>query len=222
MPMRGLSRTTLREQVLKQLRDAILSGELPVGAHLNEVELASRLTVSRGTVREALRTLEQAGLAESADRGRLIVRRLSKRDVRELYQVRSFLECGAALAVAHDTNRNSLVKQLTKALPPATTRDFESALRADLAFHQKLCDLADNALLVHQWSSLEHQIRVVTCAGAATDDGVVPDIMLRANHLPLVEALGQQDELAIIHVFNAHMDGAAAYWTNRIPEPATH
>ena len=48
----------LWQSVLHQLRVAIVTGALPPGTHLVEVELATRLAVSRGPVREALARLE--------------------------------------------------------------------------------------------------------------------------------------------------------------------
>jgi DNA-binding GntR family transcriptional regulator len=54
-PLNSLDRTTLRERALEALRSAITSGRYRPGDHLGEVDLATHLGVSRGTVREALR-----------------------------------------------------------------------------------------------------------------------------------------------------------------------
>ena len=63
-PLSNLDRSTLRERALEALRSAITSGQYRPGDHLGEVELASHLGVSRGTVREALRSLSLTGLLE--------------------------------------------------------------------------------------------------------------------------------------------------------------
>jgi len=58
------------ERVSEQLKEAIVDGRLKSGDRLPpETELAARLKVSRQTVREALRTLEHAGLVETPKRG---------------------------------------------------------------------------------------------------------------------------------------------------------
>ena len=57
-PLTSLDRSTLRERALEALRAAITSGEYRPGSHLGEEELARRLGVSRGTVREALSELD--------------------------------------------------------------------------------------------------------------------------------------------------------------------
>src|SRR3712207_9335000 len=67
----SLDRSTLRERALEALRSAILSGRYRPGDHLGEVELATHLGVSRGTVREALRHLQQEGLVTRSEERRV-------------------------------------------------------------------------------------------------------------------------------------------------------
>ncbi len=47
--------TPLRDEVLATLRQALISGGFEAGERIREVELAAKLGVSRGTLREALR-----------------------------------------------------------------------------------------------------------------------------------------------------------------------
>ena len=53
----------LRDVVFNTLREAILKGELKPGERLMELQLAAKLGVSRTPIREAIRMLEQEGLA---------------------------------------------------------------------------------------------------------------------------------------------------------------
>jgi len=91
-PLPSLDRSTLRERALRSLRAAITSGRYRPGDHLGEVELASHLGVSRGTVREALRHLQQEGLVTAGNRGMLRVNSVTPREIRELFRVRAALE----------------------------------------------------------------------------------------------------------------------------------
>jgi DNA-binding GntR family transcriptional regulator len=91
-PLTSLDRSTLRERALEALRTAISSGQYRPGDHLGEEELARRLGVSRGTVREALRHLQQDGLVTAGARGMLRVHSLSPVEIRDLFQVRGALE----------------------------------------------------------------------------------------------------------------------------------
>ena len=59
---------TLTTAVASYIKDAIVRGELAPGARLPEVALAAQLETSRGTVREALRTLADGGLIDIVPR----------------------------------------------------------------------------------------------------------------------------------------------------------
>ena len=61
------------EAVYEDLRRAVLSGEIPPGTRLYEVELAERMQVSRTPVRESLRRLESDGFAQRVHGGGLVV-----------------------------------------------------------------------------------------------------------------------------------------------------
>ena len=94
--MVGLQRNTLRMQAIEALRRAITTGELAPGSHVSEIEMSTRLQISRGTLREAMRTLQLEGLLTEGSRGRLLVRRMDDEELRDLFRVRAALE---ALAV---------------------------------------------------------------------------------------------------------------------------
>lgn len=74
------------------MRDAILSGHLAAGSSLNERELAEKIGVSRTPVREALRRLEQQGMARSRHNAASTVVAWTKHDIHEVFQIRATLE----------------------------------------------------------------------------------------------------------------------------------
>lgn len=78
------------------LRDALRTGVLKPGDRIMEVPLAKQLDVSRTPVREAIRRLESEGLLEHESRAGLVVARLDRRAVSELYEMREVLEGTAA------------------------------------------------------------------------------------------------------------------------------
>src|SRR3954449_11409774 len=140
-PLTSLDRSTLRERALEALRAAILSGRYRPGDHLGEVELAGSLGVSRGTVREALRHLQQEGLVTAGNRGMLRVNSLTSAEVRELFRVRSALEGLAVSEIMTSSDRDSAVSTLRATLNKLADADLDFAGRveADLGFHLKLC-----------------------------------------------------------------------------------
>ena len=95
---------TLPLQIAEQLGQSITEGSFLPGARLRETELAAAFGVSRATVREALRLLEQRGLVTILPQRGAHVTRLSAQELNDLYEVRaSLLTTGSGLAAAHCT-----------------------------------------------------------------------------------------------------------------------
>ncbi|QHC68039.1 GntR family transcriptional regulator [Rathayibacter sp. VKM Ac-2759] len=88
--------TLLADQVYATLQAAIFSGELPAGARLRIRDLAEQVGTSVMPVREAIRRLEEAGLAESEAHKGAVVKGLSLEELLHVYGARRALEIEAA------------------------------------------------------------------------------------------------------------------------------
>src|ERR1019366_4409974 len=75
-----------------EIEQLILQGELAIGQHVNESELATRFGTSRGPIREALRALEESGLVHSLKNRGVFVREISIAEADEIYDVREALD----------------------------------------------------------------------------------------------------------------------------------
>ncbi len=91
-----LQRDTLPMQVVNKLMDWIMDGKLKMGEKLNTEELARQLGVSRMPIREALKSLEKMGLAESIPYVGVKLVSLEQEDVLQIYLMRQLLEPLAA------------------------------------------------------------------------------------------------------------------------------
>ena len=91
-----LQRDTLPMQVLNKLMDWIMDGKLKMGEKLNTEEIARQLGVSRMPIREALKSLEKMGLAESIPYVGVKLVSLEQEDVLQIYLMRQLLEPLAA------------------------------------------------------------------------------------------------------------------------------
>lgn len=215
----GLSKTNLREQALAALRNAVTSGEIEPGTHLVETELSAALSISRGTLREALRQLEQEGLVEAAERGRLRVRTLTPAEIIDLFAVRSALEGLAAAALAQRPDRGHLISQLQAALDAlaAATGSIKDMVEIDLAFHRTMCQLTGNSALLHSWEGIAGSIRMsIMFAGPdrATANMSVP------RHQMLIDAIADGDPAHARIAVEEHMRGAAITLTGDLDAPA--
>ncbi len=202
----GLARTNLREQAVAALRTAVTTGELPPGKHLVETELSETLGISRGTLREALRQLQQEGLVTADDRGRLHVRSLDAGEISDIFEVRAALEALAAERLASRADRSAAVGKLNTAvnrMEESSKEGLRASIEADLDFHRMLVGLAGNSALVHQWGSLEGSIRMsIMFSGLERAVGN----MTPNRHQEIVEAIRSGDAGVARRVTIEHMD----------------
>ena len=204
----GLSKTSLREQALDQLRNAVTSGELAPGTRLIETELSGALGISRGTLREALRQLQQEGLVEAGERGRLTVRTLSDAEILDMFAVRSALEGLAAAIVAGLPDRPALVPRLQAALDAleAARGSINHMVEVDLQFHRLLCELTGNTTLVRTWEALAGSIRM-SIMFAGTDKAITN--MSVPRHQQVIDAIATGDPAVARDAVDQHMREAA-------------
>lgn len=205
----GLQKKSLREQALSALRAAITSGELEPGRHLVETELSEMLQISRGTLREALRQLEQEGLLSAGPRGRLSVRHLDAKEIRDIYSVRAALESLAARTLCELPDREHILSSLraaVDAMTAATKGTLEERVECDLEFHRTLCRLTGNETLLHSWESLEGSIRM-SIMFAGQEKGVKN--MRVDRHHEIVAAIETGDAALARKTIREHMDSAA-------------
>jgi DNA-binding GntR family transcriptional regulator len=204
-----LEKTSLREQALSALRRAITTGQLPPGTHLVETELSEALQISRGTLREAMRQLQQEGLISAGARGRLSVRHLDTKEIRDIFDVRAALESLAARELASRPDRSADVAALRHAVDEMgkwAASNLEDRIEADLRFHRTMCQLSGNETLLHQWSSLEGSIRMsIMFAGV---DRAIKNMDAKRHH-DIVDAIESGDTDRAAAAVIEHMAGAA-------------
>ncbi len=204
-----LEKTSLREQALTALRRAITTGQLPPGTHLVETELSEALQISRGTLREAMRQLQQEGLISAGARGRLSVRHLDAKEIKNIFDVRAALEALAARDLAGREDRAGAVAELRKAVADMekwAASNLEDRIEADLRFHRTMCHLTGNETLLHSWSSLEGSIRMsIMFAGV---DRALKNMDAKRHH-DIVDAIESGDAGKAAATVRAHMAGAA-------------
>ncbi len=206
----GLQPTTytpLRDEVLATLRQALLGGTFAAGERILEVELAARLGVSRGTLREALRHLEQEGLVvTSPHRGTFVVNPTPE-EVNDIYGLRIALETYAVEIAAGQITPEELVALQgvvddLAALAATGRAALAPRLGLDLHFHELLCEAAGNARLLRTWTEGCAPLRVLLAEFSEpflSSEEVVDD------HQHVVDALRRGDGLAAREVLRDHL-----------------
>lgn len=90
-----IERRTLHGVVVSRIRDMIIEGLIPVGVRIHEGQLCQQLGISRTPLREALKVLASEGLVELIPSRGAMVRRLTKKDARDMLDVLAHLEAMA-------------------------------------------------------------------------------------------------------------------------------
>jgi DNA-binding GntR family transcriptional regulator len=161
-----VERSSTIEQVHRVLRDAIVEGGIPQGAHLRELHLARVLGTSRGTIREAIRHLVQEGLAEYELHRGTFVLALSLRDRLDVYVAREAIEVGVTTRFLQgngDLDLGPLEEAMEELRGAAAgqARPTEGVIAADLRFHQELVRLGRSPRLDRAYETLAAETRML-------------------------------------------------------------
>ncbi len=100
---------TLPEKITATLAERIVDGTYPPGSRLIEALLSKEFGLSHGPIRDALRSLQHAGLVTILPYRGAVVTDVTVREIRELYQVRAALVGLRARWIAEDPQRSELV-----------------------------------------------------------------------------------------------------------------
>lgn len=151
----------LRDVVFNTLREAILRGDLVAGERLMELQLAAKLGVSRTPIREAIRMLEQEGLAITIPRKGAIVAGMTEKDMQDVLEIREALE-ELSVQVACDKITEEEIAKLEKNMKnfehSLKSGDLKKMAQADVEFHDVIYQATDNPKLINMLNNLREQM----------------------------------------------------------------
>jgi DNA-binding GntR family transcriptional regulator len=151
------------------------------------MELATGLSLSRGTVRAALQRLMSEGLVVQKPYSGWEVARLSSRDAWELYTLRASLEgLAAQLAAGNPQRRKPIEAAFEKLKTAAKSRNQKQITDADLDLHKAIVVLANHNRLSSQYGFVGQQVRMYMASSNAILEK--PELII-GNHEKLVAAL---------------------------------
>lgn len=148
--------------LLQKIRDLVLGGgAYEPGAALSEVRLAEVFEVSRTPVREALKQLQVEGLVEIRPKVGTFVRRMSRREIVEMFEVKEVLE---GMAVRLLARRGPLdlwdLLEANLAASERAARQGDVTAYAPLVheFHELVVSGSDNRKLAEHYRTLMNQL----------------------------------------------------------------
>jgi len=165
-PIKSIKSEKIQDQVYEQLRNLLLDGHWKAGEKIpSEAELCRMTGVSRVSVRTALKSLIAQGfLVSKQGEGTFVVDvsvdmnmdllvpiiGLDKKNILEVLEYRKILEVGIVPHIFQNlTNEDLMIlENNVQALEKLSDDQIETNAEIDLAFHQKLCMISGNSLII--------------------------------------------------------------------------
>lgn len=176
MNFKPIKKTNLGNDVITQLKNHILKGDLKTGDKLpNERDLCINLEISRSSLREGLKVLEQQGLISRMNTGTYVTADFSRNieesltlqillnDVtfNEIQETRLTLEKDLiALAAIRRTDEDLIAirEQIDQMKIAIKNSDNDLIIKADLKFHELIATAAKNTILMYLYNAIFHLV----------------------------------------------------------------
>jgi DNA-binding GntR family transcriptional regulator len=184
---------SLTGEVQHEIERMILSGELPAGTRLNELALATKLSVSRGPIREACRALAEMGFVHLVPNRGVFVRKLDRTDAMEVYDVRAGLTGLAASLLAPlvtDPQLACLRSLLDDMDRAAEAGDFSAFYLLNLEFHEFIVEATGNGRLIKMYRGLVKEFQLFRTHGLVQQGALVAS---NKEHRAIVDVLAKRD-----------------------------
>lgn len=205
----GARRATLAGEVRAELERMIVDGELRAGEKMNELALSAVMGVSRGTVREAIRSLADSGLIDLiANRG-AFVHETTLTEVRNLYDLR-----GAIFAMACGAAARRVAEGFDKAFPKQLERNLEQMRAAqdrgeikkyytlNIEFHDMLLKAAGNTKAKSTYDNLVKEMHLFRRRGLSVPTNTARSL---EEHRAIAHAVIAGDVEAARKAADAHI-----------------
>ncbi len=199
-------RPLYRDEIRNSIKKAIVSGDLKPGDRIIETHWARELGVSQSPVREAIRELEMVGLVENIPYKGSYVRKVTKKELRDAYRVRMYLELLGIEDAVESINDNQ-IKQMHKILKEmeaaAEDENFDLYIQKDVLFHQKIIGVSQNELLQRSWEQCN--IKNSTYIGTWISHHTLEQLSVR--HEDLYDAISKRDVNLATSAVHRHFEG---------------
>ncbi|WP_394525472.1 GntR family transcriptional regulator [Paenarthrobacter nicotinovorans] len=207
-------RSSLRDQVLAELRQRLVSGQLKAGELYSAQALAAELGVSGSPVREAMLTLVNQGLMEAVRNRGFRVIPPSDTDRKNVLQLRLWLEVPAMVRLATmsdvvEARRDEFMILADDIVAAARRGDLVQYLDSDREFHLGLLGLLGNANLVDIVGNLRDQTRLFGLQALHEKGQLVASA---EEHAEILTAMVKGDVVKTEELMIRHLDHVSGDW----------
>lgn len=206
--MEGYQEHSLGGRVFQKIREDILSGKYKENDELRENTIGNELGVSRTPVREALRQLELEGLVTIIPNRGAYVKGISRRDIWDIYMIRSMLEGLCARWAAEHIEEQQLYELEETILLSEFQMKKESGFSAeqismlDGRFHAILYEASGSRILSHLLKDFHNYVQAVRKDSVLSEDRARKCIR---EHRQILRAIRDRDEELAEQLANEHI-----------------
>ncbi len=187
----------MSKKIADILRENIISGNIKGGEKLNESQLSGALNISRPPIREAFRILATEGLITLVPRKGAFVSKLSIREVKEIYEMKSMMESFAtrlAIPLINEEELSEIDSILNLMEKKIKENNFKEIQRLNIKFHRKIIEMSKNQKLIYFYESIVLPIRRYQRVGLSAPSSWETSL---AEHRNIVKAIRSKNvELA--------------------------
>ncbi|MGJ0204092.1 FCD domain-containing protein [Leucobacter sp. gxy201] len=182
--------TSAAELVSDRLRRLIVTGVLSAGEPLRETQLAKRMEISRNSLREGIRLLEQSRLVKYELHRGAVVTTPSVADLADVFRTRRHIELAAVRVEASDEQLATLSEACERLEATAAGLEPDQIIAADLALHQAIVGLLRSERLSAFYDTICKELIFYFAVLSHTDEEYLhPQEAIVDRHREIVDAL---------------------------------
>jgi DNA-binding GntR family transcriptional regulator len=205
------------DQIFQRLIEGILSGVFPSGSVVRESRLARQWRISRTPLREAMRRAAETGFIVLRPNQAPIIRRLTVKDIRDLYDLRLVLELHALELAWPHFRREDIrsLRALAAKVRAAAPRGWAiSCLQLDLALHGLWIRRCGNSWL---GTALEWHYRFLRIFQRWIGKNPASLAKSYEEHLAILAALERGDRPRALAQLRQHIEASAKLVEEALP-----
>lgn len=212
----GQGRATLAGEVRDEIERMIVDGNLGAGEKLNELALSNAMGVSRGTVREAIRSLADSGLIDLITNRGAFVHETTLSEVRNLYELRGAIFALACAACARRVKEgaesdlsDALARNIDEMEGTLRGADTQSYYRLNIEFHDMLLQGAANPRAKAMYDNLVKEMHLFRRRGLSVANNIALSLQ---EHRAIADAVASGDAEAARKAADIHIvEGLSRY-----------
>jgi len=220
----GQGRATLASEVRSEIERMILQGDLAAGEKLNELTLSNAMGVSRGTVREAIRSLADSGLINLITNRGAFVHEITRGEVRNLYDLRKAIfamACASAARRVSEGSEKNLIRNLAGKMDRMhkahRENDKKKYYALNIEFHDLLMEAAGNPKAKVIYDNLVREMHLFRQRGLSIATNIARSL---DEHQAITAAVTKGNPEAAHRAAETHLDSGLGRYMQILEQDA--